>query len=318
MISGIELRHLRYFVAVAEESSFRRAAARLHISQPPLSRQIGALEERLGVGLFERAGRRVGLTEAGRVYLGEARLLLARFEEGVEAARGAGRGEVGRLRIGYEGSSVYDLIPSSVRVFRRRFPRVRLSLLEMPGADQAGALREGRLDVGFVVPTAGGDGGALVFEALLREPLVAVLPGGHPLAAGDEVDPGELAGEPFVLGPSRPDDALRERVVAVCRGAGFAPRVVQEAGEVQAVLGIVAAELGVALLPDSVRALGREGVVYRPLPPLPEAGLELAMARRRDGASPAARAFADVAKRVTRYIARKAARRPRTDPPYDS
>lgn len=260
----MELRHLRYFVAVAEELHFGRAAKRLHLAQPSLSQQIRQLEEHLGVELLLRSNkRRVRLTEAGAVLLGEARSTLARVERAAESARRAGRGEVGRLAVGFVPSATDDVLPDILRTFRERFPVVGLVLHELTTPEQAEALRDERIQVGFCRPPVGD--GSLACEIVLREPLVAALPEGHRLCAGSEVPLRSLAGEPFVLFPRESAPAFHDRIVGVCRRAGFEPEVAQEAIQMHTIASMVAVGMGVALVPASLQNLRRKGVVYKPL-----------------------------------------------------
>jgi DNA-binding transcriptional LysR family regulator len=280
----MELRHLRYFVAVAEELHFGRAAERLFIAQPPLSQQIQQLERELGVTLFQRTSRRVQLTPAGEGFLRDARRLLAGLDEAAEGARRAARGETGWLGIGFAASATYDLLPAVLRDFRARFPDVSLSLAELNAAEQARALHERAIHVGFARPSV--EDPEAVVGAVLREPFLAALPAAHPLAGASPLPLSALASEPFVSFPEQPRPSYAALVRDACAGAGFAPRVVQEVREMQTALSLVAAGLGVALLPDSVRHLRRDGVAYRALAhPAPRT--ELAVVSRRDDPSPA-------------------------------
>jgi DNA-binding transcriptional LysR family regulator len=284
----MELRHLRYFVAVAEELHFGRAARRLHMSQPPLSQQVKRLEEELGVQLLHRTKRRVELTEAGEAFLGEASLALSQVEAAAEAARRAGRGETGTLSVGFVGSAAYEVLPEVLKAFRGRYPDVEIRLEELTTAQQVRALGEGRIEVGFVRPPVGEE--SLAVETVLREPLVAVLPGDHSLSEQEGVSLGALAEEPFVMTPRRLGPSFYDRIVGACREAGFSPRVVQEAIQMQTIIGMVAAGIGVALVPASESNLTRKGVVYKPIQ---DEGLEveLAMVWAPEGSSPTLRAF---------------------------
>ena len=284
----MELRHLRYFVAVAEELHFGRAAARLFIAQPPLSQQIQQLERERGVTLFQRTSRRVQLTPAGEVFLTGARQTLAELESAVQAAQRAARGETGWLGIGFAASATYDLLPAVLHDFREQFPDVALSLMELNAVEQSAALRDRSIHVGFARPHA--DEAEAAVEAVLREPFLVALPAAHPLAGRPELSLAMLAGEPFVSFPERPLPSYAQVVRAVCEGAGFAPRVVQEVREMQTAISLVAAGLGIALLPASVQHLHRDGVVYRPL--LDSAPrTELAVVTRKEDAAPALQNF---------------------------
>jgi DNA-binding transcriptional LysR family regulator len=285
----MELRLLRYFVAVAEELHFSRAAERLHMAQPPLSQQIRALEAELGVQLFRRTRRRVELTEPGRVFLASARDILARAETAVEEVRRAARGEVGRLIVGVVGSAAYeDAIPGALRAFRERYPDVAIALRELPTGEQLAALRDGRIHIGFLRPPAPHDG--IVLETVFREPLIAALPAAHRLAEAREIAVESLAEEPFVMVSREQGLGLHDLVMGVCAAAGFQPRVTQEAIELQTIIGLVAAGFGLSLVPAAARRLQRSGVTYVPLAP-PGAEVEIAAAWPTGEPSPALAAF---------------------------
>jgi len=282
----MELRHLRYFVAVAEELHFGRAAARLHVAQPALSRQIRSLEEEMGLRLFERDRRRVALTAAGAVFLGEARFLLGHVDDAVEAARRADRGELGSLRIGYVPAVVTTGLPEIVRGFRKRFPGVDVRLQEMNPAMQVEALLGERVDVGFVRGPIHEP--ALAAQTVLEEPLVAALPSGHRLGRHKRLGLAMLAGEPFVLQARSRGPGSHDHILAICRNAGFTPRVVQEGSQTD-ILSLVASGAGVAIVPASLRVIRRAGVLYRPLNERPMTRLD--MVWRKDAALPVLRAF---------------------------
>jgi DNA-binding transcriptional LysR family regulator len=289
-MTNIELRHLRYFLALAEELNFGRAAERLTIAQPPLSRQIRHLEDELGVELFRRNKRRVELTEAGRAFQAEAHRILSQVEQSIQVAQRASRGEIGRLVVGFEGSSAYDVVPLSLKVYRQRFPEVDLVVYGMSTDEQVQALHAAHIGVGFIVPPLKGKDQELVVEAVLREPLVLALPETHPLATQPQVRVDSLVNELFVMCQRNSGCGLYDQVIAVCQHAGFSPRVIQEVNEMQVMLGFVAAELGIALLSASVKHFQRPGVVYRELQPsTPE--VALAMVWRRDDPSAILQAF---------------------------
>ncbi len=293
----MELRHLRYFVAVAEELHFGRAAARLFIAQPPLSQQIQQLERELGVTLFGRTSRRVQLTPAGEVFLVGARQTLAALDAAVQSAQRAARGETGWLGIGFAASATYDLLPATLHDFRARFPDVHLSLVELNAAEQSVALRDRSIHVGFARPHA--EEADVSVEAVLREPFLVALPAAHPLASQPSLSLPMLAEEPFVSFPERPLPSYAQAVRAVCEGAGFAPRVVQEVREMQTAISLVAAGLGIALLPASVQHLHRDGVVYRPLPDSAPR-TELAVVSRKEDASPILQNFLAIVREQVR------------------
>ncbi len=280
----MELRHLRYFVAVAEELHFGRAAEKLFIAQPPLSQQIQQLERELGVMLFARTSRRVQLTPAGEVFLEEARRTLSGLERGADAARRAARGETGWLGIGFAASATYDLLPTVLHDFRAAYPEVQLSLRELNAAEQALALRDKSIHVGLARPAI--EGANLVTHAVWEEPFLAALPAAHQRVGEREIKLASLASEPFVSFPEAPAPSYAQAVRIACEEAGFTPRVVQEVREMQTAIGLVVAGIGITLLPASVSHLHRNGLVYLPLrEPAPHTAL--AVVSRRDDPSPA-------------------------------
>lgn len=290
----MELRHLRYFVAVAEELHFGRAARLLHISQPPLSQQIRALERELGVELFSRGKRRVELTHAGKVFLQQASLVLASAVQASEAARRAQRGETGRLVIGFIHAATFALLPEILRRFRQRMPQVELSLQEMSGTDQQPALSDGSIDLGFLRPPL--VNALLGVEILVRERLIVGLPHGHRMARQDVVALRDLAEEPFVLyTPGR--SPLYGQVLGACERAGFVPRVVQHSMHIMTLIGLVRGGMGVAVLPEAASAVRMDGIRYRPLRYSgPRA--ETAVVWRRSDLSPITRGFLQICREV--------------------
>ena len=262
---ALELRQLRYFVTVSEEGHVTRAAERLGIRQPPLSQQIKALETELSVRLFDRKPRGVDLTEAGRILFEKARLVLERAEEAEASVRRAAKGEIGRLGVGLTSSS--SLNPFVLRVlrrFRERMPDVTLTLEESSTVELVEALRRGALDVAFVRSAAGVTPG-LKANPLLEEDMVAALPAGHRLARSKSVALAALAREDFILYRRSQGPGLYDAIVTACGNAGFSPRVVQEAPRMLSTLSLVAAGLGVSIVPASMERLKPDGVVYRPL-----------------------------------------------------
>lgn len=301
----MELRHLRYFIAVAEELHFGRAAERLGISQPPLSQQIQALEEEIGARLFERTNRRVELTDAGRLFLDESRQVLAQVDKAVLLARRAHLGELGELKIGFTSSAPFtSTIPSSIHAFRKAYPDVHLDLQEMSSRQVLKALLEESLQVGVIRPLALPD--AVHWVELFREPLVAVLRADHPLAAGSEdgLAIAALAEEPFVFFPRSYGTGLYDQVIALTRQAGFSPRIAQEASEAMTIIGLVSAGLGVSILPASFRRTRVDGVVYRTLSD-PEATTAVWLVRRQDEGSPLALSFIDLVTREAASLRRR-------------
>lgn len=258
----MDLRHLRYFVAVAEELHFGHAAERLHIAQPPLSRQIRALEEELGLRLFDRNRNGVALTEAGKVFLLDVRRLFESLDVAVTRAQQAARGALGTLRIGYVGSAVYSGLPATVRSFRSRFPDVVISIRQMSPSEQVAALLEGRVELGFA--RAPVHEPSLRARVVLDEELIAALPEGHALAHHKQLALKRLASEPFLIASRARGPGFHDYVLSICRHAGFTPRIVQEGSHLD-VLSLVAAGMGVALVPESLRELRERDVRYRSL-----------------------------------------------------
>jgi DNA-binding transcriptional LysR family regulator len=286
----MELRHLRYFVAVAEELHFRRAADRLHISQPPLSQQIRQLEAELDVQLLERSRRRVELTAAGEAFYDRAREILDAVEEAGRTARQAERGELGRLSIGFVGSAMYSLVPDALRAFRAQRSGVELRLRELTTVAQLEQLESGRIDVGFVRPASARAG--IAVETVLREAIIVALPEASPLAARERLRLDDLTGEPLVLLTRSGSPGVRAVLEAATAQFGGEAELVQEAAEIQTVIGLVAGGVGFSLVPDSVRSLARRGVAYRRLSDGPS--IELALAWRADDRSPVLAAFRKV------------------------
>jgi DNA-binding transcriptional LysR family regulator len=298
----MDLRHLRYFVAVAEEGHITRAAERLGIQQPPLSQQIRALERELDVQLLHRLPRGVALTAAGEAFLAEARTILARVGEARLAAQRAARGETGRIGIGFTSSaSFHPLVPRTIRAFSDDNPMVGLSLEESGTGELVEAIQAGRIAVAFVrSPTAAA--ADITVHSVLTEDMVAVLPTGHRLAAEADAAPlplAELATETFILYRRPLGPGLYDAIIAACQRAGFSPKIGQEAPRMLATLSLVAAGLGVTLVPDSMRRLQVEGVAYRGIDKRAGLVAPLNLAHRRGETAPAARRFIALARRMT-------------------
>jgi DNA-binding transcriptional LysR family regulator len=253
----MELRHLHYFITVAEELHFSRAAERLHISQPPLSQQIQNLEDELGVKLFERTKRQVHLTEAGKVFLERCYLVLAQLEQAIAATQRIGRGEVGQLAIGFVVSAMYTVLPEILRGFREKFPAVELQLHELTTAQQIQALYDKQVDVGIVRSAISEPG--LSVECFLPESLVLALPETHPLSAQTQVSLSTLADELFILFPAKMGPVFYEQIINICQQAGFRPKVSQEAVQMETIIGLVAAGMGIAIVPTSLQNFHRGG-----------------------------------------------------------
>ena len=292
----MELRHLRYFVAVAEELHFGHAAARLHISQPPLSHQIRELERELGVALFQRTRHSVYLTEVGRLFLEEARQVLGDAQHAIEIAKKAARGEIGRLSVGYGPTPENGLLNAVLSLFFARHPDVQLDLQSLYTQEQIEGLAHRRIDVGFpLLPISNRD---LAVERIGVEPVRVVLPARHPLANQRRIALSDLGAENFVLVAREVGPGFYDLLQRACSSAGFAPTITHAARHVMTVLGFVAAGLGVTLLPDAVAGSCPPGVVFRPLIRAPV--VELGLAYRPDDVSLPLLAFLDVVREVAR------------------
>ncbi|MFE5896927.1 LysR substrate-binding domain-containing protein [Streptomyces sp. NPDC056488] len=293
----MELRQARYFLALAEECHFGRAAARLHVAQPALSQQIKQLERELGITLFQRSTRRVELTEAGRHLTDYARALVTEAARARAHMAELATGRAGRVSIGFIGTATYDVLPRVARTVRAELPRVVLELHgELLTPQLAEGLVAGTYDLAVFRPGARREG--VDVTPLRTEPLVAVLPAHHPLAAERRIPLGALAGEAFVIHPARPRSAMHEQVLAACARAGFQPSSLVEVGETATLVVLVAAGHGVALVPESVLSLRLDGVTYVPLSE-PET-VDLVLGRRADRNTPAVREVAAVVERCVR------------------
>lgn len=259
----IELRLWRQFVAVAEELHFGRAALRLHMTQPPLTQAIAALEGLLGVRLFDRTKRSVLLTAAGTALLPEVHDLLARAQALPAHAQAAAAGEVGRLLLGFVSTVGFALLPQWVRAFREQHAGVQLELIEATGDVQLQALARGEIDAGLLLHSPGFAPEALQHLTVAREPLVLALPDSHLLAAKTSLALADVLGEPLVVFPRRILPSLHDAVFGLYHAAGRSPQVAQEAIQMQTIVNLVSAGLGVAWVPESVRQFQRPGVVYR-------------------------------------------------------
>lgn len=260
----MELRHLRYFVAVARERSFTRAAERLNMAQPPLSRQIQQLEDELGVALIERGTRPAHLTEPGRLLYEQAIQVLERIDEIRALVRRMRHAERNLFGIGFVGSTLYGYLPEVIRAYRAARPGVELTLLELTTLEQVAALKEGRIDVGFGrIPL---DDPAVTRRLLRNEKLVAALPLNHPaLERPGPLRLGDIAGDDLIIYPKAPRPSYADQVLSLFRDHGVKPAGLHEVRELQTALGLVAAEAGVCVVPASVERLRRDNVVYRSL-----------------------------------------------------
>ncbi|HVW70726.1 MAG TPA: LysR family transcriptional regulator [Steroidobacteraceae bacterium] len=293
------MRHLRYFLAVAEELNFTRAARRLNIAQPPLTQQIKALEAELGVTLIDRSAYHISLTRAGQAFAAEVTRILGEVRNAVLIAKRAARGAVGQLRVGFtESASFNPLVTSTFRSFRSVFPDIEVSLEERQSTQLVLALREGRIDVAFVrPPLKTGDG--LSLQLLQEEEMVAAVPSGHALAKRKSIDLRELANEAFILYPRAVRPGLADAVVAACEKAGFSPRVEQYAPQLAATINLVAASLGVSVVPLSMQGLQPGALAYIPLRGRPVRA-QLSLAHRTDEASPAVLQFIELTREAAR------------------
>ncbi len=291
----MELRHLRSFVVAAEELHVGRAAVRLHLTQPSLSRQIAALERDVGVPLFTRVRRRFGLTPAGEVFLTAAREIVRRADDAAHDAQRAHRGELGVLRLRFVQSATFEALPRLLAAFRAAHPDVTLDVEAMTTLRQVAELRAGRIDVGLIRPPISEP--TLTTRVISRDPLVAALPGEHPLARRRRLPLAALADEPFVLYTRAYGPSVQDAIIGHCIAAGFSPRIVQEAADVQTIVSLVAAGLGVSLLIAPTPPTAERAVAYRPvsddIPPW-----ELALAWATGSRTPVLSRFLAVAART--------------------
>lgn len=286
----MELRHIRYFLAVAEEGHFTRAAAKIGIGQPPLSQQIRDLEEEIGTPLFHRVAHGAELTEAGKAFLAGVRQMPLLAERAAIAAQRAARGETGSLRVGFISSAAFNaVVVAAIRAFRRAYSDVYLTLEEASTMRLLAGLHEGSLDAAFLRP---GEPGyeSLEYHLLSEEPMMVALPESHPATQRQEIDIAALKGDALVLFPREMGPTLYDTIIATCRRAGFDPKIGQMAPQLASVVTLVAAELGVSIVPASMSQLRIKGVAYRPIggqPPIARLGL----AHRHADTSPVVRNF---------------------------
>ena len=258
----MDIRHLRYFLAVAEELHFTRAAERLFIGQPPLSQQIRQLEEEVGVELFLRGTRSVNLTEAGHAFMPHAYAALESAKQAKVAAKLAAAGELGTLRIGFTSAASFNpVVPATISRFREAYPDIDLVLVEQCTSILFSELESQNLDIAFLRPSESQREKLTGYE-FLKEPLCVALPAKHRLSKRSKLRLEELSRDPFVLYPRANGSLLYDSIIAGCRNSGFSPRVVQEAPQMGSTVNLVAAGVGVAVVPESMRQLHPEGVVY--------------------------------------------------------
>lgn len=260
----MELRHLRYFLAVAEELNFTRAAQRLHIAQPPLTQQIKALEAEMGVTLIDRSAYRIELTEAGRVFAAEVARILGEVRNAVLVAKRAARSAAGQVRVGFTASASFNpLVTRTFLTFRSHYPAIDVSLEESQSTELGMALREGRIDVAFVRPPLTADG--IEVQSLEEEEMVVAVARGHRLARRKRINLRELEPETFILYPRTVRPGLADTVIAACEQAGFVPRVEQYAPQLSSTINLVATSLGISIVPRSMQALQPQAVTYLPI-----------------------------------------------------
>jgi DNA-binding transcriptional LysR family regulator len=304
---GVELRHLRYIIAVAEERNITRAAERLDMQPPPLSRQIKAIERELDAQLFRRKPRGVELTDAGRAFLDNARAVLAQVDHTFETTRRTARGEQGRISVGYSSTAAFHpLVPRVIREFRGAFPLVTVTLMESYPTDLIERMGEEKIDVAFIRRLEPNTEG-IEINSLLEEQMVVALPTGHALAEGDDhaaLSLKDLAGETFVLfGDTKGTVSMQSNAfVAACHAAGFSPRIGQIVPHISARLNLIAASLGVAVVAASLQHIKMEGVAFRRLKGATQLKAPLSVASRRGDPSSVVRQFLKLAKRTARIF----------------
>ena len=289
MVSRMELRHLRYFVGVAQELNFTRAAQILRVAQPALSRQIRQLEEEVGVVLLERNRRGVRLTMAGKAFLAEALALLEQSEQAIRVAQETNQAGTGHLNVGYIWGLFHSLVPATIERFRRELPNVAVNLFDMTATQQAEALVQGRLDAGFIGFAQEADAAGLSKRKVGTCAFVAALPKNHRAARKPKVPLATLAQDFFFVISEQNYPGASRFVLEACQRAGFRPKILQAAERGHTILGLVAGNCGVALLPEPLRALPHPGVIFRPLAQPPTGDLFIAWRATRT--SPARDAF---------------------------
>ncbi|WP_370452180.1 LysR substrate-binding domain-containing protein [Dechloromonas sp. CZR5] len=285
----MDLRHLKYFIAVAEELNIGRAALRLHISQPPLTRQIQQLEEELDVQLLIRTPRGVELTQAGEMFLEEARNIRSLVEQAIERTKRAGQGKLGRLDIGIFGTGILNTIPKLLQLFRDDHPDVRVVLHTMTKNEQIEALRQKRITVGFnriMSPLPD-----ITCELIMREPLFLAVHNSHPLSKNVSVSVKELSKHPLVLFPTGPRPNFVDRVLEICGHMGFIPEISQIVGDAVTGVALVAGGFGISVVPESVITFKPPGIVYLPFDDWLTGKVDLSCIYRKDDESPILKAF---------------------------
>jgi DNA-binding transcriptional LysR family regulator len=307
MFRPMELRHLRYFVAVAEELSFTKAARNLRLAQPSLTRQVRNLEDEIGVRLLDRASNRVTLTEPGRRFLADAKKVLAMCAESVAAAQRTTPGESSQLHIGYVANMPSALLPATLGAFRKLYPGVALSLLDLSAAEQLQALDSRRIDLGFLGLHPRSLGDELQSESVTHDTMLVALPVTHALAEKSKIRLADLASEFFIGMSAQSQPGAREWLLETCRAAGFVGRILQEADSEPTALKFVADGLGVALLPEQAAAVSHGRIVFRPLSPA--LGRQTVMAWRADNSSKPLKDYIRIVQELSRSMSPAGSRR---------
>jgi DNA-binding transcriptional LysR family regulator len=293
----MELRRLKYFLAVAEELHFGRAASRIGIAQPPLSRQIAALEEEVGAQLFDRSRSQIRLTQAGEVLAGHARVLVERLDAAYKETRQVGSGGAGRLRVAFVGSASHGVLPNLIKSYRSHYPEVELALSAMNNAELHSALVQREIDIAVARPDLQND--ELRREPLTREDLILAIPDNSELASRKVIKFNELADQTFVLYPRRPRPSYADAVIAICREEGFEPAALELAQDYQTAISLVSVGVGISVVPESVSQTTRPGVFFRKYEGF-NPGTALTVLSRRDNQSQQVMHFFDITRRFKR------------------
>jgi DNA-binding transcriptional LysR family regulator len=297
----MELRHLRYFVAVAEELHFTRAAERLNMAQPPLSQQIHQLEIELGVQLFQRTKRQVKLTAAGKNFLKNVYKILIDLDKTCDSAQRAQKGEIGNIVVGFTGTATYDILPKLLQPYRSEFPFVDISVLQLSTTDQIQSLLNGEINIGILCAPI--KNSQLNFEVIHQEPFIIAMPRNHPLASkSGPIEVQEFSKELFIMIPRNSGQIYYDTIINICHNAGFSPNITQEVHELHTSISLVAAGMGVALVPDSIQNLRVRGITYRQLKNSVST-LKTALAWRNDETSPLVHTFIALAKKSIQKLA---------------
>ena len=297
----MELRHLRYFVAVAEELHFTRAAERLNMAQPPLSQQIRQLESELGVQLFQRTKRQVELTAAGKNFLKNVYKILIDLDKTCDSAQRAQKGEIGNIVVGFTGTATYDILPKLLQPYRSEFPFVDISVLQLSTTDQIQSLLNGEINIGILCAPI--KNSQLNFEVIHQEPFIIAMPRNHPLASkSGPIEVQEFSKELFIMIPRNSGQIYYDTIINICHNAGFSPNITQEVHELHTSISLVAAGMGVALVPDSIQNLRVRGITYRQLKNSVST-LKTALAWRDDETSPLVHTFIALAKKSIQKLA---------------